>query len=144
MTEKKNEQFNELEKAYDFLGIGNSFEKAKTGEGSKGGHVIGHTKSNKPIYQSHSAAHKHYKEFSSKDHFDAAMSHQKEASKYKIGENDPISLAKEKIKHFSHHDKMANDHFIAGTKKIDGEKLDEEIDTLVAEMFQIPSVTWKE
>lgn len=127
------EKEKELKKAYGVLGleyeIEDTMEKAKKGEGSKGGHVIGHTKSGKPIYQSHSASHKHYKDFSSKDHLDAAMSHQKEAGKYKIGDKDSVDLAKEKIKQFSHHDKMANDHFVAGTKKIAGEKLDEEVES---------------
>lgn len=48
-----------------------SIEKA--GEGSRGGNVIGHTKSGKPIYSSQNA--KNEKSYSSKDHDDAAYAH---------------------------------------------------------------------
>lgn len=41
----------------------------KGGEGSKGGKVIGHTKSGKAIYQNSSS--KHHKEFTKEDHHDA-------------------------------------------------------------------------
>jgi hypothetical protein len=43
----------------------------KGGEGSKGGKVIGHTKSGKPIYAGKMANHKHYENFSSKEHHEA-------------------------------------------------------------------------
>lgn len=47
----------------------------KAGEGSKGGKVIGHTKSGKPIYESHS--HPDHANFSKEDHADAAAEHEK-------------------------------------------------------------------
>jgi len=63
------------------------------GEGSRGGKVIGHTKSGKPIYDvsGHSwgpkahGAHmaKHAKDFSAQDHKDAATAALKERSKLK-------------------------------------------------------------
>lgn len=48
----------------------NDIEKA---EGSKGGKVIGHTKSGKPIYATQNARHE--KSFTSADHKDAAYAH---------------------------------------------------------------------
>jgi hypothetical protein len=51
----------------------------KGGEGSRGGKVIGHTKSGKPIYGDKSADH--YKDYSTQDHRDAADAHHKHAGK---------------------------------------------------------------
>lgn len=48
--------------------------KAK-GEGSKGGKVIGHTKSGKAIYATKSAKSKSYKDFTDQDHKDAEVAH---------------------------------------------------------------------
>ena len=45
----------------------------KGGEGSKGGNVIGHTKSGKPIYNSFS--HEGHDKFTTQDHKDAAIKH---------------------------------------------------------------------
>jgi hypothetical protein len=45
----------------------------RAGEGSRGGHVIGHTKSGKPIYES--AGHAEHGGFSAADHADAAAKH---------------------------------------------------------------------
>ena len=50
----------------------------KGGEGSKGGKVIGHTKSGKPVYEKHEALHQNYSSFSAKDHDDASEIHSKE------------------------------------------------------------------
>lgn len=48
----------------------------KAGEGSKGGHVIGHTKSGKPVYKGkNQASSKEYKDFTSEDHADASHLH---------------------------------------------------------------------
>lgn len=44
------------------------------GEGSRGGHVVGHTGSGKPIYESHS--HESHAGFTSQDHADAAKRHE--------------------------------------------------------------------
>ncbi len=44
------------------------------GEGSRGGKVIGHTRSGKPIYESHD--HSTHKKFSKEDHLDAAEHHE--------------------------------------------------------------------
>lgn len=56
----------ELHKSYE-----NDLNKA--GEGSRGGKVIGHTSSGKPIYADHFP--EHYSNFSKKDHLDAAEVH---------------------------------------------------------------------
>ena len=42
-------------------------------EGSRGGKVIGHTSSGKPVYESHS--HPSHKDFSATDHQEAANQH---------------------------------------------------------------------
>jgi hypothetical protein len=56
-------------------GIEKSFEDEieKGGAGSRGGKIIGHTKSGKPIYAQQNARHEH--SYSSKDHEDAAYAH---------------------------------------------------------------------
>ena len=51
-------------------------EVIKSGEGSRGGNIIGHTKSGKPIYES--ASHSSHKKFSVDDHLDAAEAHDSE------------------------------------------------------------------
>jgi len=51
------------------------YDLTKGGEGSKGGKVIGHTKSGKPIYENRTAGHDSYKDFSKQDHKDAADAH---------------------------------------------------------------------
>lgn len=59
---------------------GDKFDLMKGGEGSKGGKVIGHTQSGKPIYEKHD--HESHSKFTSSDHMDAMLAHSKE--KYKI------------------------------------------------------------
>lgn len=49
--------------------------KAGTGEGSRGGHVIGHTKTGKPIYSNVPELGQLYGEFTASDHTDAAKLH---------------------------------------------------------------------
>lgn len=56
---------------------------AKSGEGSRGGHVIGHTKSGKPIYGDAFGTDKqfaeHHKGWSAMDHYDAEHAHRSKA-----------------------------------------------------------------
>jgi len=60
-------------------------EIVKGGEGSKGGKIIGHTRSGKPIYEHFHA--KEYKGFNKQDHFDAADAHDEKAKKaYNVGD----------------------------------------------------------
>ena len=54
-------------------------EDIEKAEGSKGGKVVGHTKSGKPIYDNKHA--NDYKDFSSADHKDAANHHREVAKK---------------------------------------------------------------
>lgn len=49
------------------------------GEGSRGGHVIGHTKSGKPVYDSHD--HERHQGFAYDDHYDAFLLHQETIAK---------------------------------------------------------------
>lgn len=67
---KKSESVDELTKAYDLLGLE---ELVKSGEGSRGGHIIGHTHTGKPIYNSFE--HEGHKDFNSNDHQGAAKFH---------------------------------------------------------------------
>lgn len=55
----------------------------KGGEGSRGGKIIGHTKSGKPIYE---GAHQSHKSFTKQDHKDAAELNRKEHKR----EGNPI------------------------------------------------------
>lgn len=67
------------------FGGDNNIEKSLQGEGSKGGKVIGHTKSGKPIYENVNPTGNthHYKKFSKQDHLDAAEHHAKLSAKDK-------------------------------------------------------------
>ena len=67
----------------------NKIEKAK-GEGSKGGKIIGHTKSGKAVYEKHNADHKEYKEFKVADHIDAAGIHRKEKEKTSVEDHEHL------------------------------------------------------
>ncbi len=53
---------------------------SKGGEGSKGGKIIGHTTSGKPIYDH--ASHSSHKKFTAKEHKEAAKEHRKLSNKY--------------------------------------------------------------
>lgn len=56
-----------------FKAFGGDIQKG--GEGSKGGKIIGHTKSGKPIYDTH--GHEGHKDFNEQDHRDAMLEHTK-------------------------------------------------------------------
>lgn len=73
----------------------NTIEKG--GEGSRGGKIIGHTKSGKPIYDTYS--HEGHKDFSVNDHEDAFIAHSKKWIK-----------SKDKGKDAKHHEKQMDDH----------------------------------
>jgi len=77
----------------------------KGGEGSKGGQVIGHTSSGKPVYANKGADH--YKDFSKTDHAEAAKAHTAEFKKHAgTKESDWIQdRAKQRL-----HDKHATSH----------------------------------
>jgi hypothetical protein len=72
----------ELSKAYEELGI------KKGGEGSRGGKIVGHTKSGKPIYHNPFAggkAKEKHKDWSKKDHLDAAQHHREKTNDESLG-----------------------------------------------------------
>lgn len=76
----------------------------KGGEGNKGGKVIGHTKSGKPIYEDR--GHESHKKFTSKDHKDAAAIHE-HLSKHSDSKDGKV----DKMKHMlakEHHEFQAN------------------------------------
>lgn len=63
-----------------FNGFSNSEDVLEKAEGSRGGKVIGHTKSGKPIYQQHkNEAHRN---FTVEDHKDAIKLHREQAQKH--------------------------------------------------------------
>lgn len=113
----------------------------KGGEGSKGGKVIGHTKSGKPIYEKHEQ--KHTQNYNSEDHSDAVNAHQLAAKKYneelkkhvKNAENtlaptefdEHINRAKESKQKQLHHSSMAELHYNAMNSKLDKNKDKKEI-----------------
>lgn len=77
----------------------------KGGEGSKGGKIIGHTKSGKAIYEN--PHHESHKEFTKQDHIDARDLHDREMSK--IEPNGPGGGTTNKAK-WNRHSKGYNFH----------------------------------
>jgi hypothetical protein len=80
-----------------------------SGEGSRGGHVIGHTKSGKPVYKTTNGD---VKKYSSQDHSDAAQIHSGEMSNH----SDALSRTSTPMHYqyhhalYQHHKEMVNDH----------------------------------
>jgi hypothetical protein len=74
-------------------------ELSKSGEGSRGGKVIGHTKSGKPIYANYN--HPSHKEFSKEDHKDAANIH--EEKRINTVNSKDFSFNKDKHKELQQH-----------------------------------------
>lgn len=99
--------------------LDNLLVKAK-GEGSKGGKIIGHTKSGKPVYAGNKSDHQDHKEWESQDHKDAeeyhyseSMSHGEAASKHRQGTssyNNHRALS-------MHHRDVAEGHSALANKK---------------------------
>lgn len=81
-------------------------QKASKGEGSKGGKVIGHTRSGKPIYDSH--GHPDHKKFNQEDHYDAMRHHQFLADKEPDYRKREGHYA-QSHEHYKTHDKMDRD-----------------------------------
>ncbi len=69
-----------LQKAMEFDIEGGSENDILKAEGSRGGKVIGHTRTGKPIYEDFS--HDKHREFNESEHNDAAEAHSKIADKY--------------------------------------------------------------
>lgn len=62
----------------------------KAGEGSKGGKVIGHTSSGKPIYES--GKHSDYGNFHEYDHSEASMHHYRKSDEQRVKKNSYETL----------------------------------------------------
>jgi len=96
----------------------------KSGEGSKGGKIIGHTKSGKPIYE-HSIHTS--KDFTAEDHSDATSAHMKAAKsaneKKQFLHPKENAGEMEKLRNQSqHHSSMAELHSNAINQKYDEKK----------------------
>lgn len=117
----------ELQKDSDFLiditdengvriTVDKNLEIVKGGEGSKGGKVIGHTKSGNPIYESFN--HPSHSNFSSQDHKDASRAHEKKYnSHYK--KKDQTSDSSERSYHAvqeEHHQIQMQKHHEASSE----------------------------
>lgn len=94
------------------------------GEGSRGGKIISHTKSGKPIYDT--ANHSSHKDFTSADHSDAQEAHLGKMQKLnKQKENHEANNEDEDVKSINdeqdNHRKQISEHYIAG-KKVSGKK----------------------
>lgn len=76
----------------------------KSGAGSRGGRIIGYTRSGKPIYDSHD--HESHSSFTKEDHNDAANLH-KEKVKYHREKLDDLS---KKYQNMSVDDMFSSDH----------------------------------
>jgi hypothetical protein len=76
-------------------------ELKKGGEGSKGGKIIGHTKSGKPIYENH--LHSSHEKFNKQDHLDAKEHHMKYL-------RDNLPLGGDKDTEYTGHSKAATHH----------------------------------
>lgn len=88
--------------------LSDAIEKA---EGSRGGKIIGHTKSGKPVYEN-KQAHT-YKGFSKQDHKDAHEAHNKEAKRlhpYTLGKSGHDNKANKAHEKLDHHSTTADDH----------------------------------
>lgn len=112
---------------------GDAISKGVKGEGSHGGHVIGHTRNGKPIYESHTASHSVYSKYTKNDHRDAGEAHRMKARLHRLYERKAQEVSGERsvlapqrfthglqgvldseIAHHrtqsEHHDRMADGH----------------------------------
>jgi len=91
-------------------------ELVKGGEGSRGGHVIGHTKSGKPVYADKKGDHKDYKDWSGQDHLDAAKLHRDKAYLHSqkfnnnLSEGGSYSIRASENTLMNHHNDSAHKH----------------------------------
>lgn len=81
-----------------------------TGEGSRGGHIIGHTSSGKPIYNTH--GHAAHKEFTPAEHGQAINLHKKKITslKGKLRRNIDPKKKVEMLKSTLHHTEQVTGH----------------------------------
>lgn len=101
---------------------GNPGPGGKSAEiGPRGGKIIGYTKSNKPIYESHD--HPSHKDYSAKDHADASKLHWdfKDDLQSLLKKNPTISgdLRSKMLDKIDHHNAQGNNHFYSVPEKED-------------------------
>ena len=105
------------------------------GEGTRGGKIIGHTASGKPIYDSHD--HVGHAGFTEKDHHDAAMAHrdlkERHHEDYKTS-NESNHKIKRILKKVVHHEKQEEKHSEAHSEMRDARGLKHESDYLRAQV----------
>ncbi len=115
----------------------NNLIKAK-GEGSRGGKIIGHTKSGKPVYQTKGASHEEsYGKFTAQDHKDAANLHNEEAYTHDAHRMhaSPIMRSHHGVMG-QHHSHVANRHEILSeqlSKKEHESKLSDDEKKIIAD-----------
>jgi hypothetical protein len=93
--------------------------KGKKGEGARGGHVIGHTRSGKPIYSD--GGHSDYAKFHEDDHYEASHHHARAAETASMEKNAHEHLA---YAAKSKNDKDAEKHHTEKAKEAYGRELD--------------------
>jgi hypothetical protein len=101
------------------------------GEGARGGHVIGHTKTGKPVYSD--PKHPEHGKFSDEDHYDAHLAHGQHQRKHESELNKPVrGRINEHMAHVDqaqYHGKMADKH-LGMVKQKDSTKLHPHLKTL--------------
>jgi hypothetical protein len=96
----------------------------KGGEGSKGGKVIGHTKSGKAIYLNH--AHSSHKDFTHEEHAEAAVKHGRLGDA--ATEMKPmLQHARAAIKHWEQHYEKGGKFKTADSKKLEAEQAKDDV-----------------
>ena len=78
-----------------------------SGEGSRGGTVIGRTSSGKPVYKSHS--HSGHEDFSKQEHSEAAKVHLEKMDKLR-GSGGAVHMTGQQNIEWSHHQKQRRQH----------------------------------
>jgi len=107
----------------NFFEIANKLKKGSSGEGTRGGRVIGHTSSGKPIYQGHS--NEGHGDFKAQDHKDASAMHgeiverTRETIQAKMKADPKFQVPEKVIEFIQHHDKQMKVHNSKGNRKGD-------------------------
>jgi len=95
-------------RANNILKAFGQLQDIQKGEGSRGGKVIGHTSSGKPIYENLHATAKEYSDFTKEDHQDAHSRHQIIRNQHSHLKENPTE---EDIKIANHHNLRRKGHF---------------------------------
>lgn len=104
--------FEEQQKEKILKSYNGTDDMLKKSEGSRGGKVIGHTKSGKPVYEDHKRSdHSDYENFNAKDHKEASQLHYDIARKLQDGKGHYDHDEKTRFK-ITHHDMAASSHSV--------------------------------